>query len=112
MLGVVDRDRMSDSVGLALRHVGRRVRSCCACPVRAVDRSLEGVTEHRRLARLNPFEHDLVGLDEVVDVESQVPHTSVTDQLAAQLRGKVLAPSAARITRQLNTNANADAALG
>jgi hypothetical protein len=82
VLDLADLDRASDNVSLALRHIRRWVpRIRCARPVRAVNRSLEGATEHRSLPRLNPFEHDLVGLDEVVDIDSQVPCSSVADQL-------------------------------
>ena len=79
-------DIAGDSVRLPLRHVPTLVRGIYACLVGGVDGPLQGASEFSRLARLDTFEHDLVALHDVIDIEPQVPDGGVAGQLADQAR--------------------------
>ena len=76
----VDLDRVRDTVSLLPRHVRRRVRRVRARLVRGVNRPFEDVTERRCLALLDAFEDDLIRLHDVVDVEPQVPYSSMAER--------------------------------
>ena len=63
-------DLPGDRLRLLLRRVGRLMEVGCRRSVRAINRPLKRLRERRCLAGLDALKHDLIALDDLVDVDS------------------------------------------
>src|SRR6202000_3582422 len=82
------------------------------CPVGAINRPLERLGECRSLTGVDALEDDLIALDDLVDVDSQVPHSGVAGQLRGQTSAEGLGPFTAWTAGQPDVDAHTNASCG
>jgi hypothetical protein len=70
--GLVEMDVASHDLGFAPRDVRRAIALACVGPVSRLDCTPKRDGKTSRIVVLNPVEHNLVPLYEVIDVHSQV----------------------------------------